>query len=224
MTPGTWRRCFGRRTRSRVCPRPWNSRGSPGWRTTWKILLDGLRRKSLALTPDLADRLFGVVDLLARLVEGAAAGQEPAVDPLVTQALRQTALAAAPLPPAPATGEVVMTERVGWQLRVAITRDRALKGARAFVVLRKVRAVAALAGSEPSEAALRAGEYTGGFVLFFPPEADPDALCRAAMSVAEVAASEAMPVAESATAALAAVGAGFGEATRPKGVRNHPTG
>jgi two-component system chemotaxis sensor kinase CheA len=181
-------------------------------------LLDGLRRKSLALTPDLADRLFWVVDLLVRLVEGAAAGQEPAVDPSATQALRQTALAAAPSPPAPATGEVVMTERAGWQLRVAIAEDCALKGARAFVVLRKVRAVAAPAGSEPSEAALRAGEYTGGFVLFFPPEADPDALCRAAMSVAEVAAAEAMPVAESATAAPAAVGAGFGEATRPKGV------
>ena len=81
------------------------------------------------------------------------------------------------------------------ELRLASAPDCQLKGARAFVVLRRLRAQAGLLISDPPEAQLLAGEYADGFRLIFAAPADPQALIRAALQVAEVLSASAAPVA-----------------------------
>jgi two-component system chemotaxis sensor kinase CheA len=146
-------------------------------------VLDALRRKERHLTPELADTLFRCLDTLSGLLQGIAAGQGEEEDIAEMQALLQSTgegpSPAQPAPPPP-------IPRAGWEIRVEVAPDCTLKGPRAFLVMKRLEEVASVEGSDPLEAALRAGEYEGQFRVFLAAGADPEAVQKAANSVAEV--------------------------------------
>jgi two-component system chemotaxis sensor kinase CheA len=170
---------------------------------TMEDLLHALRQKERRLTPDLADRLFRCLDTLNSLLQSIAAGEGEKADITPVQALLRAAQEA-PCPerrPArpgrragePAEGREGPVE-AGWEVQVEVARDCILKGARAFLVLKRLSAAAPIVGSEPPETDLRAGQYEEQFRVFFAPGADPEALQAAANSVAEVIAATVRPV------------------------------
>ncbi len=147
-------------------------------------VLDLLRKRERRLNPDLATVLFRCLDVLSgqvrRIAAGEAAGEDTAEMQAALRAALETPAAPAPPPAVPAApGQ-------GWDLRVEIAPDCQLKGPRAFLVLKKARRIAPLQGSDPPEAALRAGRYESSFRLFFPPEAAAAELQRALLATAEV--------------------------------------
>lgn len=148
--------------------------------------LHALRRKEKRLTPDLANTLFRCLDGLEHLTHGIAAGEGEKEEIAPLQALLQAAqeTAAAPARPSAAVGEPV--SGAGWEARVEIAPDCILKAARAFLVLKRMAEAAPILRSDPPENELRAGRYEGMFRLWFSSEADPEALRRTAVSVAEV--------------------------------------
>lgn len=147
-------------------------------------VLDSLRKRERRLTPELASILFRCLDVLTDQVQRLAAGEPAGEEATEVQAALRAALEA-PAAPAPSPIASAAPER-GWDLRVEIAPDCQLKGPRAFLVLKKARAIAALRGSDPPEAALRAGLYESSFHLFFPPEAPVDQVQRALLATAEV--------------------------------------
>jgi two-component system chemotaxis sensor kinase CheA len=165
---------------------------------TMEDLLHALRQKERHLTPGLADLLFRGLDTLNSLLQGIAAGegekadissiqaafhaaQEHPAEPLMQSAERSVEPGKKPAPGA------------GWEVQIEVARDCALKSARAFLVLKRLAAVAPIVGSEPPEAVLRAGQYEEQFRVFFAADADPGALQNAANSVAEVVVATARP-------------------------------
>jgi two-component system chemotaxis sensor kinase CheA len=169
---------------------------------TMEDLLHALRQKERPFTPDLADVLFRCLDTLNSLLQGIAAGEGEKADIASIQA----ALHAAQERPAelPSQGGVAgpveagagQPSSAGWELQVEVAPDCVLKSARAFLVLKRLAAVAPIVASEPPEATLRAGQYEDRFRVFFAPGADSQALQAAANSVAEVVAATAQPVGE----------------------------
>jgi two-component system, chemotaxis family, sensor kinase CheA len=165
---------------------------------TMEDLLHALRQKERAFTPDMADLLFRSLDTLNSLLQDIAAGEGETTDiSSVQAALRAIQERPAELPsqgvPAPGEGQA---EGAGWALQVEVAPDCILKSARAFLILKRLAAVAAIVKSEPPEADLRAGQYEERFRVFFVPGADPQALQAAATSVAEVVAATAQEVGE----------------------------
>jgi two-component system chemotaxis sensor kinase CheA len=165
---------------------------------TMEDLLHALRQKERAFTPDMADLLFRSLDTLNSLLQDIAAGEGETTDiSSVQAALRAIQERPAELPsrgvPAPGEGQAA---GAGWVLQVEVAPDCILKSARAFLILKRLAAVAAIVRSEPPEAALRAGQYEERFRVFFAPGADPQALQAAATSVAEVVAATAQEVGE----------------------------
>jgi two-component system chemotaxis sensor kinase CheA len=166
---------------------------------TMEDLLHALRQKEHLFTPDLADLLFRGLDTLNSLLQGIAAGTGETADiSSVQAALRAIQERPAELPSRGVSGPAAAGEGqasgAGWELQVEVAPDCILKSARAFLVLKRLAAVAAIVGSEPPEAALRAGQYEERFRVFFAPGADPQALQAAATSVAEVVAATAQEV------------------------------
>ncbi len=166
---------------------------------TMEDLLHALRQKERALTPDLADLLFRSLDTLNSLLQGIAAGEGETADiSSIQAALRAVQERPAELPGREVSGPVEagegQTAGAGWELQVEVAPDCILKSARAFLVLKRLAAAAAIVRSEPPEAALRAGQYEERFSVFFAPGVDPQALQAAASSVAEVVAATAQLV------------------------------
>ena len=159
-------------------------------------LLHALRQKERPFTPDLADLLFRSLDTLNSLLQGIAAGEGETADiSSVQAALHAIQERPAELPSRGVSGPVEgQAAGAGWEIQVEVAPDCILKSARAFLVLKRLAAVAPIVESEPPEAALRAGEYEERFRVFFAPGADPQALQAAANSVAEVVAATAQPV------------------------------
>jgi two-component system chemotaxis sensor kinase CheA len=163
---------------------------------TTEDLLHALRQKERPFTPELADLLFRSLDTLNSLLQGIAAGEGETADISSVQA----ALHAIQERPAELPGQGVseavegQASEAGWELQVEMASDCILKSARAFLVLKRLAEVAAIVGSEPPEAALRAGQYEEQFRVFFASGADPQALQAAATSVAEVVAATAQEV------------------------------
>jgi two-component system chemotaxis sensor kinase CheA len=165
---------------------------------TMEDLLHALRQKERAFTPDMADLLFRSLDTLNSLLQDIAAGEGETTDiSSVQAALRAIQERPAELPsrevPGPGEGQAA---RAGWALQVEVAPDCILKSARAFLILKRLAAVAAIVRSEPPEAALRAGQYEERFCVFFASGADPQALQAAATSVAEVVVATAQEVGE----------------------------
>jgi two-component system chemotaxis sensor kinase CheA len=150
-------------------------------------VLDTLRHKERALTPDLSDLLFRCLDTLGALLQGIAAGEGERRDVAEMQKLLQAAREAPAVPPAPVPAAVPQT---GVEVSVEIAPDCVLKGPRAFLVLKRLAAVAPVLGSDPPEAALRAGQYEQRFRVFLSPAGDAGALQKAARAVAEVVTAE----------------------------------
>lgn len=177
-------------------------------------LLDLLRKRERLLTPELADILFRSLDVLTETLQRIVAGEGDQVDIEPIQALLRQAKET-PAPPAPSP-PAARPER-GWTVRVEIAPDCALKGARAFLVLKRLREIATVLGSDPAEEDLRAGDYESAFEVFLSPEADPGAAEEAATSVAEVAAATVGPLAPGGAAPGAvAPGAVAPEVTAPE--------
>jgi two-component system chemotaxis sensor kinase CheA len=166
---------------------------------TMEDLLHALRQKECPFTADLADLLFRSLDTLNSLLQGIAAGEGETADIVSIQAaLRAIQERPAELPSRGVSGLVGagdgQVSRAGWELQVEVAPDCVLKSARAFLVLKRLAAVAPIVRCEPPEAVLRAGQYEERLRVFFAPGADPQALQAAANSVAEVVAATAQEV------------------------------
>lgn len=147
-------------------------------------VLDLLRKRERRLAPDLANVLFRCLDVLTGQVQRIAAGQGAGEDTNEIQEALRAARERSAIVAAPALKMVV--PEVGWEAQIEVAADCLLKGPRAYLILKKARAIAPLEGSDPPEAALRAGQYEQAIRLFFPPGADPAALERALHATAEV--------------------------------------
>ncbi|MBN1180271.1 MAG: chemotaxis protein CheA [Anaerolineae bacterium] len=147
-------------------------------------VLDGLRRRDRNLTADLVDVLFQAIDALSDMLGQVAAGHPIQADTTALhEALHEAHAAPAALLPHAEASDVPHS---GWKVEVTIAPDCALPGPRAFLVLKRLRAASPIQASDPPETALRSGGYAGQFNVFFAPDADPVALEKAALSVAEV--------------------------------------
>jgi two-component system chemotaxis sensor kinase CheA len=157
-------------------------------------VLDTLRKKERSLTPELADTLFRCLDTLTGLLQGIAAGEgEEQRDIAEMQALLHAVEEIAP-PAQPVSAEGA--PQVGLEVRIEVAPDCVLKGPRAFLVLKRLEEVASVEGSDPPRAMLRAGEYAEQFRVFLAADAAPEAVQKAANSVAEIVAVTASPLEE----------------------------
>jgi two-component system chemotaxis sensor kinase CheA len=147
-------------------------------------VLDLLRKRERRLSPDLANILFRCLDVLTGQVQGIAAGEGAGGDTAEIEAALRAALEA-PAPAAVPPPNVTAPE-TGWEIQVEVAADCLLKGPRAYLLLKKARAVAPLQGSDPPEVLLRAGQYEQLVRLFFSPDADTAALERTLGATAEV--------------------------------------
>lgn len=148
-------------------------------------ILDLLRKRERRLTPDLANVLFRCLDVLSDQVQGIAAGEGAGEDTSEIQAELRAALETPPPPTAPTASPAAVPE-AGWEVQVEVAGDCLLKGPRAYLLLKKARAIAPLQGSIPPEDALRAGQYEQFVQLFFPPEVDLAVVERTLCATAEV--------------------------------------
>lgn len=156
-------------------------------------ILDVLRKREFHLTPELADLLFRCLDTLTALLQGIAAGEGENVDVAPLQeSLRSVHKAPEEGPSAP----VRAAPEQGWEVRVSVAPDCALRGPRAYLVLKHLSEVASVLSSDPPEAALRAGDYEGSFRVFVSLDADPRILQERAAAVAEVSSVAVGPIGE----------------------------
>ncbi len=139
-----------------------------------------------------ADLFFRVVDALDQAVEPAAAGQDAGLD--FSGLLAELAGVAAEPGPAPAPAEVEAepagpVPRGGRRIRVTINPSATLRGARAFLALRKAEALGTVSGLRPPAAAFEQDGFDGVFTFRLETalaDAEIAAAIRSAGEVAEV--------------------------------------
>ena len=135
-------------------------------------LLDVLRRAGAPVTAGQLDLLFRAADVLERAVAGAADGRpdDPAVGTLAAELDAEVARAEpaargprrAPRPSMPEAAPGAGPGK-GPLVRVALSADAALKGARAVLVLRRAEALGTVQAVTPAPAALEAEDFDGRF-------------------------------------------------------------
>jgi two-component system chemotaxis sensor kinase CheA len=137
-------------------------------------LLDALRQGRVAPNAAVFQLMFRSVDALARAVEGAASGAEPAdaglaaeLDAAVAGGLSEPAAAAAPPSlPAKATARRHGAEAAPSRpIQVTIRHDAVMRGARAALVLRRAEAMGLVSGVRPPASHFERDEFDGR--LFF---------------------------------------------------------
>jgi len=139
-----------------------------------------------------ADLFFRVVDALEQAVEPAVAGQDAGLD--FSALLAELAGAAAERGPAPTPQEVEAEPvapvlRGGRRVRVTINPSATLRGARAFLALRKAEALGTVSGLRPPAAAFEQDVFDGVFSFRLEtarPDAEIVAAIRSAGEVAQV--------------------------------------
>ena len=141
------------------------------------------------------------------------------------EAAREKRAVEAPAPP-PEPGEEALGEEAGRErtvrLGVTLDKDCVLKSVRVFMIFKKLSQMGRVITSQPSVEDLEDEKFDRAFEVFFATEDDLEGVCRALLTIAEVAEVEVLPlegageaVVEPALGVTAEAGPGEGEAVEP---------
>src|SRR5689334_5214614 len=148
-------------------------------------LLDLLRHGGKPATDELLQLLFRARDALEQAVELSVVGREDEIDVADTLADLDGAAATLAGPGARPTAEPVAAPTVevpvtaGRLVQVTLRAEAPIKGGRAMLVLKKVRALGAVHGVTPSESAFESDDFDGRFSFRIDGAGDPADLERA---------------------------------------------
>jgi two-component system chemotaxis sensor kinase CheA len=176
---------------------------------TMESLMDTVRKREQPVTGDLIDLVLRATDTLRDLINDEASGGS-AIDPeLMVQELREhtdnarraAAERSAPAAPAAGAGET-LSDRSGVTLRVALDPACQLASVRAYMVLKRLRQLGEIAGTDPSELDIDEGRFDGTFIVRVATDRPAAKLIEAVLAITDVAsASEAGEVEAAASSA-----------------------
>lgn len=154
-------------------------------------LLDGVRQKVRRVTPDLMDLLFKGVDALEKAIASAVAGK--ADDPAalaMARKLKDYAEGARPAAAGRRKPEAKVAKyrgKRGISIRVVLKEGIALKGARAFLVVKRAAEYGKVVAVEPALAALQREEFEREFTIRLAPSVEPSLVAEALRTAGDVA-------------------------------------
>lgn len=153
-----------------------------------ETLLDRVRQGKVKVTPELLDTCFAAADALERAIEdgaqGGSGGTEADVEPLMA---RLRALAGAGKEKSgKATTAPSVREATGQLVTVHLEADTPLKGARAFLIVKRAESLGAVHDVVPSVKALQAEQFDRSFTLRIDTVADRATIERTIRSVGSV--------------------------------------
>ena len=151
-----------------------------------ETLLDRVRQGKVKVSPELLDACFAAADALERAIEdsaqGGTGGAETNVEPLVARlrALAGTGKAD------PASAESDSSEATGQLVTVRLDADTPLKGARAFLIVKRAESLGQVHDVTPPLEALQGEQFDRSFTLRIDTVADRATIERTIRSVGSV--------------------------------------
>ncbi|MEN3202633.1 MAG: chemotaxis protein CheA [Atribacterota bacterium] len=153
-------------------------------------LLDGVRKKTIAVTPELVDTLLRGVDLLKFMRNGIALeGKEPEVETgeivgMLQHFLGRREKASEEVEKKP---EAIPKEEKEYVVKVFLTLDCSMKGVRAYLVINRLQESGIdVVSTNPSLTDLESERFGQSFEVFVRTELTPEEIKRVVESVAEV--------------------------------------
>jgi two-component system chemotaxis sensor kinase CheA len=141
---------------------------------TLESLMDTVRKREQPVTGDLIDLVLRATDTLRELINDESSGGSDVDPELMVQELREhtdvarqaaaTAAATAVAAPVASAGEPV-PQAPGVTLRVALDPACQLASVRAYMVLKRLRQLGEVVGTEPSELDIDEGRFDGTFTV-----------------------------------------------------------
>ena len=152
-----------------------------------ETLLDRVRHGRLAVTGEVLDACFAAADALERAIEsGAAEGGDGSGAGIESAVARLRALGA-PAPAEPPTAEAgEASGSTGQLVRVRLETQTPLKGARAFLIVKRAESLGRVHGVTPGLEALQAERFDRSFTLRIDTVADRATIERTIRSVGSV--------------------------------------
>ncbi|HUF29339.1 MAG TPA: chemotaxis protein CheA [Gemmatimonadaceae bacterium] len=151
-----------------------------------ETLLDRVRQRRLPVTPELLDTLFAAADALDRTIEeGAQAGPEDADVAAVVGRLRAIGGAESGLA-VRRTADAGSGEATGQLVRVLLEPETPLRGARAFLIVKRAESLGRVHSVAPPLEALQAEEFDRVFTLRIDTVVDRATIERTIRSVGSV--------------------------------------
>ena len=160
---------------------------------TMESLMDTVRKREQPVTGDLIDLVLRATDALRELINDEASGGCE-IDPELmvkelkehTDVARQAAAAAAAAPAAAPVAEPAG----GVTLKVAIDPSCQLASVRAYMVIKRLRQLGEVVGTEPSESDIDEGQFDGTFTITVATDRPGAKLVDAVLQITDVAAAE----------------------------------
>jgi two-component system chemotaxis sensor kinase CheA len=161
---------------------------------TMESLMDTVRKRQQPVTGDLIDLVLRATDTLRELINDEASGGNDIDPELMVQELRErtdvatqaAADAAAPSQAAPAV-EQTPTTGPAVTLRVALDPACQLASVRAYMVLKRLRQLGEVVGTDPSEIDIDEGRFDGTFTVRVATERPGAKLIEAVEAITDVA-------------------------------------
>ena len=168
---------------------------------TMESLMDTVRKREQPVTGDLIDLVLRATDTLRELINDEASGGCEIDPELMVQELkertdvaRQAAAAAAAAPIEPA----VAAPTGGVTLKVTIDPSCQLASVRAYMVIKRLRQLGEVVGTQPSESDIDEGQFDGTFTITVATDRPGEKLVDAVLQITDVTAAEVVGSTESA--------------------------
>ena len=160
---------------------------------TMESLMDTVRKREQPVTGDLIDLVLRATDTLRELINDEASGGCEIDPELMVQELkehtdvaRQAAAAAAAAPIEPA----VAAPTGGVTLKVTIDPSCQLASVRAYMVIKRLRQLGEVVGTQPSESDIDEGQFDGTFTITVATDRPGEKLVDAVLQITDVTAAE----------------------------------
>jgi two-component system chemotaxis sensor kinase CheA len=152
-----------------------------------ETLLDRVRQRKLSVTPELLDACFAAADALDRTIEeGAQAGPDDADVVAVVSRLRAIGGTTEPRTAAHRQPDMGTGEATGQLVRVMLELETPLKGARAFLIVKRAGSLGHVHSVVPPVEALQEEQFDRAFTLRIDTVADRATIERTIRSVGSV--------------------------------------
>jgi two-component system chemotaxis sensor kinase CheA len=165
---------------------------------TMESLMDTVRKREQPVNGDLIDLVLRATDTLRDLINDEASGGCEIDPELMVQELRertdvarQAAATAAAAPPAAAAP----TPTGGVTLKVTVDPSCQLAPVRAYMVIKRLRQLGDVVGTEPSESDIDDGLFDGSFTITVATDRPGEKLVDAVLQITDIAAAEVVGVA-----------------------------
>jgi two-component system, chemotaxis family, sensor kinase CheA len=159
---------------------------------TMESLMDTVRKREQPVTGDLIDLVLRATDTLRELINDEASGGTDIDPELMVQELREhtdvakQAAAAAAAPAAASGAAPAAGESPGVSLCVGLDPACQLASVRAYMVLKRLRQLGEVVGTEPSELEIDEGRFDGTFVVHVGTERPASKLIDAVLAITDV--------------------------------------